>query len=332
MRQPASIISKHFRKRLFAVLILLLIFSSYTSDYRTSDKNYHLDGKLPGTVKIGANFFCDKNEISNEAWVEYIYWSKFVFGANSEEYKSSLPDTNVWNEIYPCLNWAKEVKLNKKAKIVTAIPFSQYYFRHPAYRDYPVVGVTRKQALEYSKWRSDRVFEMILIKHNKIQMHPYQNRNNYFTIEKYLSGNYLFYEPDSNFRFYPNYRLPSLKEWRYIKTYADSIDNAYYKKHKNRKCDYCKTSWADCQINIVPCNHDTLLNFPTAPVYAYEKASPISNLTGNVSEWTSENEICAGGGWVDSMERIISSDTFHLKTQNAWTGFRNVCEWKEWEK
>jgi hypothetical protein len=38
------------------------------------------------------------------------------------------------------------------------------YLRHPAYASYPVVGVNWIQAVEFSKWRTDRVNEAILEK------------------------------------------------------------------------------------------------------------------------------------------------------------------------
>ena len=36
------------------------------------------------------------------------------------------------------------------------------YLRHPAYAEYPVVGVNWIQATEFAKWRTDRVNEKIL--------------------------------------------------------------------------------------------------------------------------------------------------------------------------
>jgi len=39
---------------------------------------------------------------------------------------------------------------------------TENYLRHPAYAQYPVVGVSWIQAMEYSKWRTDRVNEMML--------------------------------------------------------------------------------------------------------------------------------------------------------------------------
>ena len=36
------------------------------------------------------------------------------------------------------------------------------YLRHPAFANYPVVGVSWIQAYEYAQWRSDRYQELVL--------------------------------------------------------------------------------------------------------------------------------------------------------------------------
>ena len=37
------------------------------------------------------------------------------------------------------------------------------YLRHPAFQGHPVVGVTWKQAVNFAKWRTDRVNEQLLV-------------------------------------------------------------------------------------------------------------------------------------------------------------------------
>jgi hypothetical protein len=58
-------------------------------------------------------------------------------------------------------------------------PFVDYYFRHPAYNNYPVVGVSWRQANDYASWRTDRVNEYILIREGILKLDNMQmNENN----------------------------------------------------------------------------------------------------------------------------------------------------------
>ena len=62
-----------------------------------------------------------------------------------ELYYNALPDTLVWRS---------PLSYNE--------PYVQNYLRHPAYQDYPVVGVSWDQVQDYCQWRTDRVNEFIL--------------------------------------------------------------------------------------------------------------------------------------------------------------------------
>ena len=78
---------------------------------------------------------------------EYLYWMKAVFAENfSEIYKAALPDTLVWRNP---LGFNEDMVVN--------------YLRHPAFQQHPVVGVTWQQAVNFAKWRTDRVNEQILV-------------------------------------------------------------------------------------------------------------------------------------------------------------------------
>ncbi|PJC61397.1 MAG: hypothetical protein CO022_10065, partial [Flavobacteriales bacterium CG_4_9_14_0_2_um_filter_32_27] len=96
-----------------------------------------------GTVKIKGNIYIDKTEVSNFDWREYVMWLEKTYGKTAMEYRNALPDTLVWKE--------KE-SFNE--------PYTQYYYSHPAYNDYPVVGISYEQAVQYCKWRTERVKEL----------------------------------------------------------------------------------------------------------------------------------------------------------------------------
>ena len=94
-----------------------------------------------------SSFYMDECEVTNHAYREYLYWLNRVYGNDYPEvYQRALPDTLVW-----------------RSKLSYNEPMVDYYFRHPSWADYPVVGVSWVQASDYCTWRTDRVNEMILV-------------------------------------------------------------------------------------------------------------------------------------------------------------------------
>ena len=104
-----------------------------------------------------SSFYMDKYEITNLDWNEYIRWMRVVFGnTNIDLVKRAIPDTTVWRE---------EMAYNE--------PYLQFYFHHPAFSFYPVVGVSWNQAMAYCQWRTDRVNELALWSCGEIARPPF---------------------------------------------------------------------------------------------------------------------------------------------------------------
>lgn len=102
------------------------------------------------------SFYMDETEVTNFMYLEYLDWLKMVFPPSEENYKNiyegASPDTLVWRNR---LGYNETMTNN--------------YLRHPSYAEYPVVGVNWIQAVEFSKWRTDRVNEAVLEKNGYLK-------------------------------------------------------------------------------------------------------------------------------------------------------------------
>jgi len=129
---------------LFLLFLFILILDSCKSVKEVSINNLYTP---PGTVKMYDNFYIDQSEITNLNYLEFVNWVGRVYGKESSENKKIFPDTSVWKELGMYYNG-----------------FSNYYLKHPSYRNAPVIGVSYEQANLYCKWRTDRVMEFVLIR------------------------------------------------------------------------------------------------------------------------------------------------------------------------
>lgn len=126
---------------------------------------------IPRRVTV-SSFYMDETEVTNQHWLDYLHWISRTYTDFPVVYKKALPDTLVW-----------------RSKLGYNEPYVEYYLRHPAYRDYPVVGVSWLQANNYCAWRTDRVNEYILIREGILLWNNDQQNEPYNT-DSYLAGQY----------------------------------------------------------------------------------------------------------------------------------------------
>lgn len=269
----------------------------------------------PNGIKISRNLYIDKTEVSNISYFGYLAWLGNEFGVDSKEFIDATPNANVWTNLHP-----KYTHLNIN------------YMTSEVYHNYPVVGVSYEQALKYSKWRSDRVMEMMLIENKIIPWNPNPPKDSVFTIEKYYEGKYYNIIPDKMI-LYPYYSFPDSNVFKLAALFADSLNIINYKSCEKNECLDKLLIGCNCLEKI----NDRSLEKP----YGYDpiqriscgKCSKpiISHLKGNVREMTNIEGQYFGLSFIDSCK----TTNYILRTQipeaNCYTGFRNVCEWREWK-
>lgn len=202
------------------------------------------------------SFYMDETEVTNFMYLEYLDWLKNVFPPSEESYKyiyeGASPDTLVWRNR---LGYNETMTNN--------------YLRHPAYANYPVVGVNWIQAVEFSQWRTDRVNEAILEQNGYLKKNAKTNdvsAESSFSTETYLKAPTMTYGGNeeivlkggkgarkspkagkdgivaeqknvyaqrSSGLILPEYRLPTEAEWEYAA--AADVGQREYNIYKGQK-------------------------------------------------------------------------------------------------
>jgi len=251
--------------------------------------------------------------------LDYTYywydWERAARNSDPRKARTDFVETKTVN-VYPdTLVWVRDFAYSYNE------PMARNYFSHPAYDDYPVVGVDWHQANAFSQWRTN-------------------------LWNKYNAGKKGVYQSE-------DYRLPSEHEWEYAarggKDMAPYPWGGYYVRNGK-----------GCLIaNFKPGrgNYPEDGGFYTVKADAYfPNDYGLYNMAGNVSEWTSsayyenaysflsdlnptitqraddnankidKRKVVRGGSWKDVYYFLQTGtrDFEYQDTTKAHIGFRNV--------
>lgn len=242
----------------------------------------------PGTVQINDTLFADKHEVDNISWREYLFYlSKYA----PAEQNNALPDTLVWGTDS------------------TSLAMQNYYYRHPGFNTYPVVGISYRQALAFCAWRTSQVNFSYYITENKIT--DWENHLN---------------DP------YPIrvcYRLPTEEEWEMlaagdkpITIYPYGVDSIYRKWKKK----YTKTFNSKYPDETPAGTQVKPVGYYTAAGGSYWPNSfHLYNMIGNVAEMVQEEGTAKGGSFDHIPEDCKIRNRQLYKKPERWLGFRCVA-------
>lgn len=236
-------------------------------------KNY----EPPGTVQLYRNLYFDKSSITVADWLDYMVWLKKEYGADSEEYNKSKVDKKFVGIFYSerdhAIVWVENLGKTSEMSYIS-----------------------KKQAEDYCRWRTDRVNESIFIDIEKIEIEDFKKNRDQYLIPDYVK-----------------YRLPYLSEWEHVAEIGYSIreiklQEKRYQEHaekKNRKYSkYCFSS-------------------------GIKNKKGISGINGGVSEFINEIDSLTIGMGCTYREINIEGhvvNTRKNKGPNSYTGFRCVAE------
>lgn len=278
------------KKHLIFAIMISISVSVFAQKKGTKTFNFNPNIVEKSLAKINENLYASKYEVSNDF---YRYFEKEIRKSKkTEDLNFVIPDTNNW-----------------KSKLAYNEPYVQYYYRHPAYNNYPMVNISHEAAVLFCKWLTEQY-----------------NTNPKRKFKKVI------------------FRLPTLKEWEYAA--KGGIDESPYPwgvslfENGNYQCNFRRIGAENIIFDSISNSYKVVqlenigiagsLNDNadiTAPVNAYfQNGYGLYNMSGNVKEMIDVKGVAKGGGWRSPGGDVMIKSVSYYKNSETDLGFRYFME------
>jgi hypothetical protein len=281
------------------IIVILIGLACFSLSLQLKKKaTWKVANEAPGIVFIEENWGIDQTECTNFNWLEFLFWTSEIYGKNSPEYKAILPDTAAWNSLGHLYE-----------------DYDSHYLRHPAYRNFPVVGVSYQQMQAYCQWRSDRVFEYKLVTEGFIPFKRKQQVDSIISIKALREGKLSWIPHIETVDQVPHYQLPTPLQWGKAVNFAENE----FKKLSKRKIERINRLTKQKEEHPFPS--------PVEPNFKHEQKKCIYLLNLNMSEQLRDEHLIVGQNWLNNKE-LDQTDVYKSPfSKNPLTlGFRCVLQ------
>ena len=243
------------------------------------------------TVSV-QSFYISQGEVTNFQYAEFLYDLKRK--GEFEKLKIAQLDTN---------NWTTELKWGNEK-------YTEHYYQHPAYRDYPVVNVSKEGAELYCQWLTEK-YDSISGGELKLK----------FRIPTHTE--WLRVANGSRMKSSYSWGGPYLRNAKgqvlanFVRFGAENIT-------RNEETEIYEVTTKNIGYNF---DDDADVTAPSISYWPNEFG--IYNLNGNVSEMVADKAIVVGGDWRSPGYDIRNESFRAYKGSSVTVGFRVIATYVE---
>jgi len=245
------------------------------------------------------SFYISQGEVTNFQYQEFLFDLKRK--GEIEKYNIAKIDTN---------NWTTELKWGNQA-------YAEHYHDHPAYRDYPIVNISKEGAELYCEWLTEK-YDSLSGGELKLKFRI-PTHTEWIRAARGDSYNRVYaWEGFSIFKETGKANFIGLMQANCIRNGAESIT-------RNEETGKLEVTYKPVGYTFDGSNFDVI-----APSISYWKNDMgVYNMNGNVSEMISDKKLVVGGDWRSPGYDIRNESTRAYKGSSVTVGFRVVASYVE---